>query len=249
MAQQGRVASRAVVERNYAILPLEGIPESVLPEWTATAARILAAPAMGAAFAEYFLEVTDGGGSNQTLPEGVEAFFYLLEGRVKLEVRSKVHDLEPGGYAYLSPGSKFALHAADGRARLLWLKKRHEPFAGRMPKDLVGNESDVEGEPFMDIEELLLKKLLPDSVHYDLAMNIFTFPPGFSLPVTETHVMEHGLYFLQGQGDYYLGDTWREVKKGDFIWMGPYCPQGFLATGSEPARYIYYKNVNRDVEL
>ena len=80
-------------------------------------------------------------------------------------------------------------------------------------------------------------------------MNIFTFPPGASLPVTETHVMEHGLYFLQGQGVYYLGDSWREVQAGDFIWMGPYCPQSFYATGSEPSRYIYYKDVNRDVVL
>jgi len=101
----------------------------------------------------------------------------------------------------------------------------------------------------MDITELNLKKLLPDTPDYDLAMNIFTFQPGSSLPVTETHVMEHGLYLLQGRGDYYLGDTWSEVQAGDFIWMGPYCPQGFLATGSEPARYIYYKNVNRDVVL
>jgi (S)-ureidoglycine aminohydrolase len=31
--------------------------------------------------------------------------------------------------------------------------------------------------------------------------------------------------------------------------MGPYCPQSFYATGSEPARYIYYKDVNRDVVL
>ena len=249
MAEARRVASRAVVKRNYALLPPEGIPESVLPEWTATAIRILTAPAMGAAFAQYLLELTDGGGANHTLPARIEAFFYVLKGRAKLELRGQTHDLEPGGFAYLSPGSKFSLEAAAGRARLLWLKKTHEPLVGHVPQDRVGNEGDVVGEPFMDIEELRLKKLLPDSVDYDLAMNIFTFPPGFSLPVTETHVMEHGLYFLQGQGEYYLGDTWREVKAGDFIWMGPYCPQGFFATGSEPARYIYYKNVNRDVEL
>jgi (S)-ureidoglycine aminohydrolase len=80
-------------------------------------------------------------------------------------------------------------------------------------------------------------------------MNIFTFAPGCSLPVVETHVMEHGLYFLQGKGVYYLDDTWMEVEAGDFIWMGPYVPQSFYATGPTPAKYIYYKNVNRDVEL
>ena len=51
MPQKGLVGSRAVVERNYAILPPQGIPESVLPEWNGTAARVLAAPVMGARFA------------------------------------------------------------------------------------------------------------------------------------------------------------------------------------------------------
>jgi len=249
MASQARVASRAVVERNYAILPPEGIPESVLPEWTATAARVLTAPAMGAEFVEYLLDLAATGGSKQTLGPQIEAFFYVLEGRARLELGGKAHDLAPGGFAYLSPGSKFTLGATAGPARLLWLKKRYQPVAGHAPSDRIGNERDILGEPFMDIKALLLKHLLPDTADYDLAMNIFTFPPGYSLPMTETHIMEHGLYFLQGQGDYYLGDTWREVQAGDFIWMGPYCPQGFLATGSEPARYIYYKNVNRDVEL
>ena len=249
MPFSGLVGSRAVVKRNYAILPPEGIPESVLPEWSATAARVLAAPALGSRFAEYRLDVAKGGGTRQNLRPGVEAFFYLLEGRATLELGGAKHDLAPGGFTYLSPGSSFALGAPSGPASLLWLKKAHEPFGDRAPKNMVGNERDVAGEPFMEIRELLLKKLLPDSTDYDMAMNIFTFPPGYALPVVETHVMEHGLYMLQGQGLYYLGDRWREVRAGDFIWMGPYCPQGFFATGSEPARYVYYKNVNRDVAL
>ena len=248
MPWQGLVGSRAVVESRYAILPPDGIPAGVLPEWTSTEARILAGPALGARFAMYLLDVAAGGGTKQALPPGIEAFYFLLEGRARLDLGDKSHDLAPGGFAYLGPGSRLAL-AAAGPARMLGLKKVYEPLGGRAPADRVGRESEVAGEPFMGAEELRLQKLLPDEPPYDLAMNIFTFPPGSSLPVIETHVMEHGLYMLEGQGLYYLGDTWREVKAGDFIWMGPYCPQGFFATGSGPARYIYYKNVNRDVEL
>ena len=54
---------------------------------------------------------------------------------------------------------------------------------------------------------------------------------------------------LQGQGVYYLGTEWLEVLAGDFIWMGPYVPQSFYATGPTPSRYIYYKDVHRDVSL
>ena len=101
----------------------------------------------------------------------------------------------------------------------------------------------------MGNEHARLQTLLPDEMRFDLAMNIFTFAPGHSLPVVETHVMEHGLYFLQGKGLYYLDNEWMEVQQGDFIWMGPYCPQSFYATGPAASKYIYYKNVNRDVPL
>jgi (S)-ureidoglycine aminohydrolase len=165
-----------------------------------------------------------------------------------VDIGGRGHTLAPGGYAYASPGARFTVRALDA-SRLLWLKKAYQPWGPELPEDLSGNESKIPGEPFLGVEELRLQKLLPDESRYDMAMNIFTFPPGFSLPMTETHVMEHGLYMLEGQGVYYLGRRWHEVRAGDFIWMGPYCPQSFYATSSSPARYIYYKNVNRDVEL
>jgi len=248
MSQSGLVVSRAVVRRNYAILPPEGMATSVLPEWRDTVTRVLTAPAMGARFVQYLLEVAPGGGTQQSLREGVQMFLYVLEGEAELELNGKTHRLGPGGFAYGKPGSRFSLRAARA-ARLLWLKKVYVAFERLHPGDLVGDETQMKGETYMGIEGLLLKTLLPADLAFDMAMNIFTFPPGYSLPVIETHVMEHGLYFLQGQGVYYLGDRWSEVKTGDFIWMGPYVPQGFYATSTTPSRYIYYKDVHRDVEL
>ena len=101
----------------------------------------------------------------------------------------------------------------------------------------------------MGNEHARLQTLIPDEFSFDLAMNIFTFDPGHSLPYVETHVMEHGLLFLQGRGVYFLDDEWTEVRAGDFIWMGPYCPQSFYATGPTPSKYLYYKNVNREIPL
>jgi (S)-ureidoglycine aminohydrolase len=248
MAQKGLVWSRAVVRRDYAILTPEGMADSVLPEWTGTIAKILAAPRLGARFAQYLLLLDAKGGSRQSLPDDVQTFFYVLEGKVELELNGARHPMGPGGYAYGKPGSRFELHAPAG-SRLLWLKKVHQPFGHQRPADVAGDESRIPGEPFMGIEGLILKKLLPVDLAFDMAMNIFTFPPGFALPMIETHVMEHGLWMLQGQGVYYLGDSWREVQEGDFIWMGPYCPQSFYATGNTPSRYIYYKDIHRDVEL
>lgn len=245
---QGLRGSRAVVERHWALLPPEGIPDSVLPDWEGCAARILAAPAMGAAFAEYRLDLAQGGGTRGALPDGIEAFGYVLDGRLQLELDGAPHMLAPGGFAFLPPGASFAVRA-DRPSSLLWLRKRHEPFGAARPRAITGDERAMPGEAYMGTEGLILKTLLPVDAAWDMAINIFTFPPGFSLPVTETHVMEHGLYMLEGQGVYYLGDRWVEVRAGDFVWMGPYCPQSFYATGDRPARYIYYKNVHRDVVL
>jgi (S)-ureidoglycine aminohydrolase len=78
-----------------------------------------------------------------------------------------------------------------------------------------------------------------------MAVNIFTYRPGATLPFVETHIMEHGLLMLSGMGVYRLGDDWHPVRAGDVIWMAPYCPQWFVAMGDEPASYLYYKNINR----
>jgi (S)-ureidoglycine aminohydrolase len=59
-------------------------------------------------------------------------------------------------------------------------------------------------------------------------------------------VMELGLQMLDGAGVYRLGESWYPVQAGDVIWMRSYCPQWFVAMGKQPARYVYYKDVNRD---
>jgi (S)-ureidoglycine aminohydrolase len=257
------VRSRAVVARNYAILTPEGIPAAPIPGWPDVDARILGAPAIGARFSMILLDVPDGRGtSGQALPVDVQGFMFVVEGRASLEFAGAKHDLGPGGFAYMPPATEFSLRALGGTARVLWTRKRYEPLSDARPKAVVGDETRMPGETWafgsgnpllpdtaIPMQGAILKTLLPDEMIYDMAMNIFTFEPGRGLPITETHVMEHGLLFLQGQGMYLLGDVWYEVREGDFIWMGPYAPQSFYATGPVASRYLYYKNVHRDIEL
>ena len=115
-----------------------------------------------------------------------------------------------------------------------------------LPEGLAGNESQVAGSPFMGDPDAVLKVLLPTDPRFDVAVNVFTFQPGAALPLVEMHVMEHGLLMLEGQGIYRLDQEWYPVRQGDVIWMAPYCPQWFVAMGKTPARYLYYKDVNRD---
>ena len=49
---------------------------------------------------------------------------------------------------------------------------------------------------------------------------------------------------------YNLDNEWIPVKKGDYLFMGAYCPQASYAVGrGEDFAYIYSKDCNRDVIL
>jgi len=246
------VHSRARVRQRYALFPLEGYPTSNLPSWPGCPVRVLAAPALGAQFVQYLVDIPKGGGGRSDDGGAIETFVALLEGEasVRFDTDEGYRDLTAGGYAFVAPGGEGAEVYSDAGARVLVLRKRYQPHplleCGR---SFAGNASNVKADAWADNPHSRLQTLIPDEPSFDLAMNIFTFDPGHGLPYVETHVMEHGLLMLEGKGMYYLDGEWIEVEKDDFIWMGPYCPQSFYATGPTPAKYIYYKNVNREIPL
>jgi (S)-ureidoglycine aminohydrolase len=241
--------SRTQVRPRFALLPIEGIPYSKLPAWPGTLVRVHAAPALGAQFVQYLLDVPQGGGTTQKQDGRVETFFYVLSGDFALHAGGKTANLTAGGFALIPPTNDYSVKATTAGS-LIMLKKVFEPAPGiATPQLYVGNQADVTADIYNNDEGCRLQTLIPDQIEYDLAMNIFTFNPGRALPITETHIMEHGLYFLEGKGVYYLDDQWMEVEATDFIWMGPFVPQSFYATGPVPSRYIYYKNVNREIPL
>jgi (S)-ureidoglycine aminohydrolase len=227
-------------------MPLEGFPVSRLPGWPDAEVKVLAAPALGAKFVQYLITLPAGKSGEFGSSETLETFYYVLDGSAKV---SRDSDARAGSFGLIPPGGATSVVATES-LRLIVLRKEFEsaPSVATF-KSLHGHESEVKKEVWADDPHSRLQTLIPDELQYDLAMNIFTFDPGHGLPIVETHVMEHGLYFLEGKGLYYLGDEWMEVEKDDFIWMGPYCPQSFYATGPTPSRYLYYKNVNREILL
>jgi (S)-ureidoglycine aminohydrolase len=242
---QQLVHSRARVAQRYALFPLEGFPLSRLPSWPDAEVRALAAPALGAKFVQYLIDLPAGKRGEFAGDARLETFYYLLSGAGKVADRA----VKPGSFGLLSPKDSLSFTASEN-ARLIVLRKVYEPVKGiELFKSYHGEESKVKAEVWADNPASRLQTLIPDELQYDFAMNIFTFDPGHGLPYVETHVMEHGLLFLQGKGLYYLDGTWMEVEKDDFIWMGPYCPQSFYATGPTPSKYMYYKNVNREIPL
>jgi (S)-ureidoglycine aminohydrolase len=239
-------STRTRVCKDHALIAPDSFVRSALPGWGDTEGVVLIAPPLGARFTQYLALMGPGAVAGPALP-GVERVAYVLEGEVTLQVdRGSELVLTGGGYVFLPPGANARLRAATA-SRLNVFEKRFAPLPGAAPPPPVfGQEQDVAGAPFLGDADALLKALLPQEPAFDLAVNVFTFRPGATLPLVEAHVMEHGLLMLEGQGVYRLADAWYPVRQGDAIWMAPYCPQWFVAMGKGPARYLYYKDVNRD---
>jgi len=203
-----------------------------------TTAIVHIAPAGGAKFTQYTAEFEAGGALD---PSSLQRFVYVLDGELAAGSRS----LAAGEYAYFPAGSKEVLSAARP-ARVAVIEKPYQAVAGTAaPAFVTGKESAVAGQPFMGDDAPQVRALIPADPAFDFMMTTMTFQPGATLPMVEIHVMEHGLLMLTGEGIYRLGEHWYPVAAGDFIWMGPYCPQWFGALGKTPAKYLLYKDWNR----
>ena len=174
-----------------------------------------------------------------------QRFVYVLEGRVEIDIDGRQNELKNRGYAYLPEGLPHRVVAA-GASRAAVIERRYEPLASvERPGAIISSEDAVSSHALGDDPDLQVKCLLPDTMQFDFAVNSMVYQPGASLSMVEMHVMEHGLLMLEGGGIYRLGDSWYPVTAGDFIWMGPWCPQWFGAIGKVPAKYLIYKNWNR----
>jgi (S)-ureidoglycine aminohydrolase len=238
--------TRSVVHTNHAVITPDGYVNSHVPGWENCTVHVIINEGMGASFCQTMITAKDGAKlSGKT--KSSQIFFYIIEGEAKATIGEEVKYISSGQFVYVPIEQTYSFDAMHIGTQILTFHKEYEKLDGfDIPNVIYGG--DVENTPsinFLGDTALRLKVLLPDNLAFDMAINIFTYDSGGHLPFVETHIMEHGLMFLQGQGVYMLGQNWYPVKKGDSIWMGPYCNQWFTAMGKEPAVYIYYKNVNR----
>ncbi|MEP6816881.1 MAG: bifunctional allantoicase/(S)-ureidoglycine aminohydrolase, partial [Marmoricola sp.] len=217
---------------------------------------VLARPLSGFAetFSQYVVEVSPGGGSDR--PESdpdAEAVLFVLEGTLRLGVEGEQHALEPGGYTFLPPGSGWTAHnTGSAPVRFQWIRKAYERVEGvDAPPAFVVNERDVEPleMPGSDGAWTTTRFVDQDDLRHDMHVNIVNFEPGGAIPFPETHVMEHGIYVLEGKAVYLLNEDWVEVEAGDFLWLRAFCPQACYAGGPTRFRYLIYKDVNRHMRL
>lgn len=263
---QGGLASQdsvnpetALFTNSFAFIPravLSDITTSALPFWNHTRLWVLARPMTGFAetFSHYIMEISAGGGSEQ--PEDdqqVQSVLFITSGALTLSFHGQDFTLEAGAYAYLPAQLSWQIHNQTAeKAVFHWIRKRYQSLTGIVPpRPFVTSDHLVEAEPMpnTDGKWTTSRFVAPDDVRHDMHVNIVTLAPGAQIPFSETHVMEHGLYILQGSGKYQLNQSWFDVEAGDYLWLRAFCPQSCIATGDEPFRYLLYKDVNRHARM
>jgi len=234
--------TRSSHQRNHLLLTPDTFVRAPLPGMKACSAIVHAGPALGARFVQYTAEFESGGELGPTL---AQRFVFVLEGQLALELDGRKNELATRAYAYLPAGTQHRVVAAS-TSRAAVIEKPYEAISSvEPPRVILSNEDTVPSHPLGNDPDLQVKCLLPDTASFDFAVNTMVYQPGASLSMVEMHVMEHGLLMLEGGGIYRLGDAWYPVTAGDFIWMGPWCPQWFGAIGKVPAKYLIYKDWNR----
>ncbi|QEA38419.1 (S)-ureidoglycine aminohydrolase [Pistricoccus aurantiacus] len=257
--QTQMTADRAIFTEAYAVIPkgvMRDIVTSFLPFWDKTRLWVLARPLSGFAetFSQYIMEVAPGGGSDRPEEdEGAEAVLFVVEGELTLTLAGEKHIMQPGGYAFIPPASDWQVrNDGDSEVRFHWIRKAYEHVDGiEVPEAFVTNEKDIEPAAMPDTNGAWATTRFVEAtdLRHDMHVTIVTFQPGGVIPFDETHIMEHGLYVLEGKAVYHLNQDWVEVEAGDFMWLRAFCPQACYAGGPGPFRYLLYKDVNRHPKL
>lgn len=257
--QRELLTGRAVFTESYAVIPngtMRDIVLIALPDWGLTKVWVLTRPMTGFAetFSHYILEVAPGGGSAHPEPNPqAEAVLFVTDGRLSLRIEGKPYRIGRGSYVYLPPGTEWTIENHETKPAFFhWIRKRYNRVDGvDAPEPFVANDRDTPPHPMPDTGGAwsTTRFVDPLDVRHDMHVTIVTLAPGAVIPFMETHVMEHGLYVLQGKGVYRLNRDWVEVEAGDYMLLRAFCPQACYAGGPEPFRYLLYKDVNRHAAL
>lgn len=249
------LSNRSVVERgNFALIEPDGIVKNTIPGFENCAVTILSSPKLGASFVDYLVSVEPKGGNRQGFGgDGIEVFFYVFEGSLKVWNDDESTELTAGGY-FFSPDSKplFFENTGDTNVKAFLYKRRYDKIDGYAAHTVCGNVENIEWVEYEGMKDVLVKDFLPSATNlgFDMNFHILSFAPGASHGYIETHVQEHGAYIYSGQGMYNLDNHWIPVQKGDYLFMGAYSLQAAYGVGrDEDFAYIYSKDCNRDVAL
>ncbi len=191
--------TRSRVTAQHALITPDTWVWQDLPGWRGAKGVVHISPHLAARFMQATVAV-EAGGFTGGAAEGVERVVWVRTGALTLKLPGgAAHKLTAESFAYLPCDRPHELKATE-ESELVVFEKRYQKAAFEWPEAVVGSTADASAVPFMGDANARLQTLLPTDERFDMAVNVFTYDPGATLPQVEIHVMEHGLVMLNGMG-------------------------------------------------
>jgi len=230
------------------VLPSVFREPSYVPNLKNTKVQFLVTPDLGAGFTVCELFIGPDGGTEKPNTDEFEHFLFVLEGELDLNFNDKMHNMVNGGYVWLPPKTQFTFkNITKSTTRAVWWRRSYKVVEGlNVPEPIVKNGKDV---PAVAEDTNMAQYLIPfeENRAFDMGISLLNFAPSVCFSRAEAHVFEHGIYFLQGRGTFWINGESFEVREGDFVYIAPFIPHLVCCFGEDTLRYLLYKDVNRDI--
>lgn len=252
--------TRSKLKPDYAMIAHESRVYGGLFGWTNTLGAYVVSPGMNKATILMTMVSMNTNAKSYVPSPGAWRFAFVLDGQCSIRYRDEDaeaevtrEDLKAGEYFYFPMNTEHEIYTDEkSQCELVMYEAFTKPKLNGTPDEFPTGQKVIVGEtdalPNIETpgEIFRLKKLLPQTLEYDVNFHVMDFAPGETLNVKELHHPQHGLVILEGQGIYRLNEDFMPVQQGDVIYMGPWVTQWYGALGKNRTRYLISKDTYRD---
>lgn len=246
--------SRGVAIQNVVVLvPSYGSTSTATPLYpfntTSVTVKFLVSPEIGANFYAYYIEIRPGGGTIAAIKDKDNQWFFYVLSRLQpgakeglaLTLEGATYKLSPGDYAYIPAGKTFTLkNIATTAFSVFAVKKPYIPTGYGSPSAVVDYEQGL--TPRKASRSLTIRDMSGvGKAEYDMITLTIEADIGGGSGVYETHIEQHGVFYLSGTAEYLVHNKRYTVTEGDFLWIGPWVLHYLDQKGSIPVKYVLYK--------
>jgi len=244
----------------YIVSVLNGIPVRY-PEFQGLGVRVVhpsnpKAPSKNLALGMLYMPPHVGGRSG---PYKTERAYLVLEGQGRMTFANLQRDVKKGDFVFLPPGCEHALENSGSETFVLMVATgKPEPIgndSSQVP-DLVGYDTDEiptipKSDPVIDpcvlsvrdgvpvkyrgcdgLGVRVVHPVNPKAPSTEFGMVLVYVPPHTEI-ASGSHPTEENYVILEGQGRAISSRVEKDVKKGDFVYLPPWCVHSLKNTGSE----------------
>lgn len=252
--------TRSKLKPDYAMIAHESRVYGGLFGWQNTLGAYVVSPGMNKATILMTMVSMSANGKSHLPSPGAWRFAFVLDGACSIRYKDEdanayvtKEGLRAGEYFYFPMNVEHEIYTDEkNQCELVMYEAFTKPKLNGKPDEFPTGQKVIVGEtdslPNIETpgEIFRLKKLLPQTLEYDVNFHVMDFAPGETLNVKELHHPQHGLVILEGQGIYRLNDDFMPVQQGDVIYMSPWVTQWYGALGKNRTRYLISKDTFRD---